>query len=67
MSSEKRLKRFEGKVALITGGAGDLGSTTARLFSEEGARLVLFDLPSTEPNLKQLVTELLSLGRPAVI
>ncbi|XP_065918814.1 uncharacterized oxidoreductase TM_0325-like [Dysidea avara] len=37
------------------------------LFSEEGARLVLFDLPSTEPKLKQLVTELLSLGSPAVI
>ena len=65
--TEKRFKRFEGKVALITGGAGDLGSTTARLFSEEGARLVLFDLPSTEPTLKQLETELLSLGSPAVI
>ena len=66
-STEKSLKRFEGKVSLITGAAGDLGSTTARLFSEEGARLVLFDLPSTEPKLKQLVTELLSLGSPAVI
>jgi len=56
--SEKRLKRFEGKVVLITGGAGDLGSTTARLFSKEGARLVLFDLPSTESKLNHLVTEL---------
>ena len=64
---ENRLKRFEGKIALITGAAGDLGSTTARLFSEEGARLVLFDLPSTEPKLKQLIIELLSLGSPAVI
>ena len=56
--SEKRLKRFEEKVVLITEGAGDLGSTTARLFSKEGARLVLFDLPSTESKLKQLVKEL---------
>ena len=27
---------------------------------------MLFDLPSTEPKLKELVTELLSLGSPAV-
>jgi len=63
MSTEKR---FEEKVVLITGAAGDLGSTTARLFSELGARVMLFDLPSTEPKLKELVTELLSLGSPAV-
>ena len=63
MSTEKR---FEGKIVLITGAAGDLGSTTARLFSELGARVMLFDLPSTEPKLKELVTELLSLGSPAV-
>ena len=63
MSTEKR---FEGKAVLITGAAGDLGSTIARLFSELGARVMLFDLPSTEPKLKELVTELLSLGSPAV-
>ena len=61
------LKRFEGKSVLITGGAGDLGSTTARLFSEQGARIVLCDLASTEAKLKQLTTELLSLGSPSVI
>ena len=66
-ADQKRSKRFEGKVALIAGGAGALGSTTARLFSQEGARLVLCDLPSAEPKLKELVTELLSLGSPAVI
>jgi len=64
MSSDKRMKRFEGKVALITGAAGDLGSTMARLFSEEGARLVLYDLPTTESKLKQQVTDL---GCPGVI
>jgi len=76
MSSEKdglqnqtqpNCKRFEGKVVLITGAAGALGSTTARLFSQEGARLVLCDLPNSEPKLKQLVTELLQLGSPAAI
>jgi len=67
MSLDKRMKRFEGKVALITGAAGDLGNTTARLFAEEGARLVLCDLPTAESNLKQQVTQLSSLGSPGVI
>ena len=59
--------KFEGKTVLITGAAGDLGSTTARAFSQQGARLVLCDLPSTEKKLKQLATELLSLGSPTVM
>ena len=60
-------RRFKGKTVLITGAAGGVGSETARAFSKEGARLVLCDLPSTEPKLKQLVTVLLSLGSPTVI
>jgi len=60
-------RRFEGKTALITGAAGGVGSETARAFSKEGARIVLCDLPNAEPKLKQLVSELLSLGSPAVI
>ena len=60
-------QRFEGKTILITGATGDLGSTTARAFSEQGAQIVLCDLAGTEPKLKQLTTELLSLGSPAVL
>jgi len=35
--------RLKNKVAVITGAAGNIGSATARLFAQEGARLVLVD------------------------
>lgn len=37
---------LDGKVALITGAGGGIGSATARVFAREGARLVLSDLDS---------------------
>ena len=39
--------RFEGKVAVITGGAGGIGRATAARFGAEGARVVVVDLPGT--------------------
>ena len=55
------MERLQGKVAVITGGAGGIGSATARLFASEGAKVLLVDL--YENDLKRTVEQI---GHPAV-
>eukprot|EP00429_Kryptoperidinium_foliaceum_P059411 CAMPEP_0176086670 /NCGR_PEP_ID=MMETSP0120_2-20121206/43386_1 /TAXON_ID=160619 /ORGANISM="Kryptoperidinium foliaceum, Strain CCMP 1326" /LENGTH=310 /DNA_ID=CAMNT_0017420505 /DNA_START=48 /DNA_END=978 /DNA_ORIENTATION=+ len=50
-----RGNRFEGKVAIITGAAGNFGSVTARMMAAEGASLALVDI--AEARLKEVVEE----------
>lgn len=38
------MNRLEGKSAIVSGGAGSIGLATARMFAEQGARVVLADL-----------------------
>jgi NAD(P)-dependent dehydrogenase (short-subunit alcohol dehydrogenase family) len=52
------LHRFEGKVALITGGGSGIGRATALRLSEEGAAVVVADLnPQTGAETCRLVAE----------
>jgi NAD(P)-dependent dehydrogenase (short-subunit alcohol dehydrogenase family) len=44
------LARFTGKVAIITGAGGGIGSATARLLAKEGAQVVLADIDAGAAN-----------------
>nr|WP_317890041.1 SDR family NAD(P)-dependent oxidoreductase [Pseudomonas sp. JM0905a] len=52
--------RLSGKVAIVTGASSGIGRATARLFAQEGARVVVAARRETE--LQQLAGEIAALG-----
>ena len=42
------MNRLESKTAIITGGAGGIGTEVGRLFAAEGANVLLVDLDETQ-------------------
>src|SRR5690348_17367241 len=48
--------RLDGKVAIVTGAAGVIGTATIRLLAERGARIVAVD--RREPDLKSAIADL---------
>jgi len=55
---------LEGKVAIITGAAGGIGSATSSVLAEAGARVVLADLPGTP--VEEVAASLRSAGLEAI-
>jgi len=55
---------YKGKVFVITGASGDIGSEVCRLFAPLNMKMYLLDLPN--PNLDNLAKELVSLGAETV-
>ncbi len=41
--SEQNMKHLEGRICIITGGAGGIGSNLCRVFGEQGAKVVVAD------------------------
>lgn len=55
--------RFQGKTMLITGGAGGIGKAAVRLFTQEGARVMVADL--SEKGCKEICSEIKAHGGEA--
>ena len=54
------LTNARNKTVIITGAANGIGAETARLFYQNGANVVIADLPSTETAAKELISTLSS-------
>ncbi|MCL2471387.1 MAG: SDR family oxidoreductase [Propionibacteriaceae bacterium] len=57
------MNRLQGKVAMITGAASGMGEAAARLFAQEGARVVAGDV--TVDNLNKVVADIVAAGGDA--
>jgi NAD(P)-dependent dehydrogenase (short-subunit alcohol dehydrogenase family) len=45
------VRRLEGRIAIVTGGAGGIGSATARRFTQEGAKVLVADINEASAEL----------------
>jgi len=59
------MSRLQGKRVVITGGASGLGAATALRFAEEGASIVLIDLPEMAGRAEDVVGKLVEAGSKA--
>lgn len=59
-----KMAKLQDKVAIITGGVSGIGAATAKLFVEEGAKVVLVDW--NDQNAKSFVDELTGQGGEAI-
>src|SRR5262245_13628818 len=56
--------QLEGKVAIVTGGAGNLGSACARQLALQGTAVIVSDLPGAD--VKRVVDEIAERGGQAI-
>jgi NAD(P)-dependent dehydrogenase (short-subunit alcohol dehydrogenase family) len=63
-STKGHLRRLEGKVAIVTGSGGGIGEATAKLFAQEGAKVVVVDI--NEEGGKRVEKEIRQGGGEAV-
>jgi glucose 1-dehydrogenase len=64
---DRYVRRFEGKVALITGAARGIGRGIALALAEEGADIIANDLPATEGlGARGTADEVAAIGRAAL-
>lgn len=58
------MRGLKGKVVVITGGGGGIGSATCRCFAEEGARVVVADIAA--PAAEKVVSAIVAAGGEAI-
>ena len=63
MGDEGKMGGFEGRVAVVTGGAAGIGAASARGFAREGATVAILDVD--EAGAEHLARELRDAGAPA--